>query len=153
MMRLLRCAAWALVVAAVCGRDWAQTQSVGCNGPVVLKAGRSGPCTELSTTIAASLEAPAVVRDHWGIAVIGMDGAPIYSLNEGQLFQPASNAKLFTTAAAMALLGSKTTYETKILARGVFADGGKLMGHLVLDGNGDANLSGRVLPYVAPVPG
>ena len=132
---------------------WAQTQSVGCNGSVVLKDGRSGACTELAQTIAGLLEEPPVARDHWGIAVIGMDGAPIYSLNEGQLFQPASNAKLFTTAAAMALLGEKATYQTKILARGVFADGGKLTGHLVLVGNGDANLSGRVLPYVAPVPG
>jgi D-alanyl-D-alanine carboxypeptidase/D-alanyl-D-alanine-endopeptidase (penicillin-binding protein 4) len=132
---------------------WAQTQGVGCDGPVVLKDGRSGACTELAQTIAALLEEPTVARDHWGIAVVGIDGAPIYSLNEGQLFQPASNAKLFTTAAAMALLGAKTTYQTKVLARGVFADGGRLTGDLVLVGNGDANLSGRVLPYVAPVPG
>ncbi|WP_353064517.1 D-alanyl-D-alanine carboxypeptidase/D-alanyl-D-alanine-endopeptidase [Tunturibacter psychrotolerans] len=131
----------------------AQTQGVGCDGPVVLKDGRSGACTELAQTIAGLLEEPAVARDHWGIAVVGMDDAPIYSVNEGQLFQPASNEKLFTTAAAMALLGEKTTYQTKVLARGVFADGGKLTGHLVLVGNGDANLSGRVLPYVAPVPG
>ena len=132
---------------------WAQTQGVGCDGSVALKAGRSGACTELAQTIAGLLEEPAVARDHWGIAVIGMDGSPIYSLNEGQLFQPASNAKLFTTAAAMALLGEKATYQTKMLARGVFGDGGKLTGHVVLVGNGDANLSGRVLPYVAPVPG
>jgi len=150
MMRPLRYVAWVLGVAVVCGRaDWAQTHVVGCDGPVVSKAGRSGPCTDLAKTIEALLDEPAVVRDHWGIAVISMDGAPIYSLNEGQLFQPASNAKLFTTAAAMALLGPKTTYETKLLARGVFGDGGALTGHLVLVGNGDANLSGRVLPYVS----
>ncbi|WP_433967138.1 D-alanyl-D-alanine carboxypeptidase/D-alanyl-D-alanine endopeptidase [Tunturiibacter gelidiferens] len=143
---LLGIAVWAQ---ALC----AQTQSVGCEGAVALKAGRSGLCTPLAQMIAGLLEDPAVARDHWGIAVVGMDGAPIYSLNEGQLFQPASNAKLFTTAAAMALLGAKSTYQTKVLARGIFEDGGKLTGHLVLVGNGDANLSGRVLPYVAPVPG
>jgi D-alanyl-D-alanine carboxypeptidase/D-alanyl-D-alanine-endopeptidase (penicillin-binding protein 4) len=132
---------------------WAQAQDVRCDESVAAKAGRSGPCTPLAQTIARLLEETAVARDHWGIAVVAMDGAPIYSLNEGQLFQPASNAKLFTTAAAMALLGAKATYQTKVLGRGVFSAGGKLTGHLVLSGNGDANLSGRVLPYVAPGPG
>src|SRR5271156_3357991 len=151
MMRLPRSGAVCLLGTVVCAQLlWAQTQSVGCDGAVAQKGDRSGACTELAQTIGGLLEEPAVARDHWGIAVIGMDGAPIYSLNEGQLFQPASNAKLFTTAAAMALLGPKATYETKLLARGVFGDGGTLTGNVVLVGNGDANLSGRVLPYVAP---
>ncbi len=132
---------------------WAQDKNVGCDGAVVLKAGRSGPCTDLAKTIEGLLADPTVVRDHWGIAVKGMDGSPIYSMNEGQLFQPASNAKLYTTAAAVALLGPGAMYSTKLVARGAFDGAGKLTGHLVLIGSGDANLSGRVLPYVAPVPG
>ncbi len=71
-------------------------------------------------------------------------------LNEGQLFQPASNTKLYTTAAAMALLGPETTFETKIVAKGVFGGAQTLTGNLVLVGAGDANLSGREIPYVAP---
>jgi D-alanyl-D-alanine carboxypeptidase/D-alanyl-D-alanine-endopeptidase (penicillin-binding protein 4) len=104
----------------------------------------------LGREIDALLADPAVVRDHWGIAVTAMDGAPIYSLNEGQLFQPASNTKLYTTSAAMALLGPKTTFETKILAKGVFGGVETLKGDLVLVGAGDANLSGREIPYVEP---
>jgi D-alanyl-D-alanine carboxypeptidase/D-alanyl-D-alanine-endopeptidase (penicillin-binding protein 4) len=104
----------------------------------------------LSRQIDALLADPAVSRAHWGIKVTAMDGSPIYSLNEGQLFQPASNAKLFTTAAAMALLGGGTTFETKIVARGTFDGAEKLTGDLVLVGGGDANLSGREIPYVAP---
>ena len=95
-----------------------RTKNVGCDGAVVLKAGRSGPCTDLAKTIEGLLADPTVVRDHWGITVTGMDGSPIYSMNEGQLFQPASNAKLYTTAAAMALLGPNATYSTKLLATG-----------------------------------
>ncbi len=124
--------------------------NVGCDGAVVLKAGRSGPCTELARSIAGLLGEPGVVRDHWGITVTQMDGSPIYSLNEGQLFQPASNAKLFTTAAAVALLGPDTTFETKIIAKGVMDGTTALKGDLVLVGGGDANLSGREIPYVAP---
>src|SRR5579862_10010075 len=120
------------VVALACvPLGWAQAANVGCDGTVVLKAGRSGPCTELARAIAGLLGEPGVVRDHWGIAVTGMDGAPIYSLNEGQLFQPASNAKLFTTAAAMALLGPATTFETKIVAKGVMDGTTALKGDLV----------------------
>lgn len=104
----------------------------------------------LSRQIDALLADPAVSRAHWGIKVTAMDGAPIYSLNEGQLFQPASNAKLFTTAAAMALLGGGTTFETKVVAKGSFDGAEKLTGDLVLVGGGDANLSGREIPYVAP---
>jgi D-alanyl-D-alanine carboxypeptidase/D-alanyl-D-alanine-endopeptidase (penicillin-binding protein 4) len=104
----------------------------------------------LGREIGALLADPAVARDHWGIAVTGMDGAPIYSLNEGQLFQPASNAKLYTTATAMALLGPTTTFETKIVALGEFGGAQTLTGDLVLVGAGDANLSGRQIPYVAP---
>jgi serine-type D-Ala-D-Ala carboxypeptidase/endopeptidase (penicillin-binding protein 4) len=111
---------------------------------------KAEPGKVLEREIGALLADPAVSRDHWGIAVTAMDGAPIYSLNEGQLFQPASNAKLYTTAAAMALLGPGTTFETKIVAKGVFGGVESLTGDLVLVGAGDANLSGREIPYVAP---
>lgn len=104
----------------------------------------------LEREIGALLADPAVARDHWGIAVTKMDGTPIYLLNEGQLFQPASNTKLYTTATAMALLGPTTTFETKIVARGVFGGVQTLTGDVVLVGAGDANLSGREIPYVAP---
>jgi D-alanyl-D-alanine carboxypeptidase/D-alanyl-D-alanine-endopeptidase (penicillin-binding protein 4) len=105
---------------------------------------------KLAREIGALLVELEVSRDHWGIVVTAMDGTPIYLLNEGQLFQPASNTKLYTTATAMALLGPTTTFETKIVARGVFGGAQTLTGDLVLVGGGDANLSGRDIPYVAP---
>ena len=148
---LVRSVVWVVVMAAVWGQPvWAQKKNVGCDGAVVLKAGRSGPCTKLARKIAELLAEPSVVRDHWGIAVTAMDGTPIYSLNEGQFFQPASNTKLFTTSAAMALLGPKTAFETKIVAKGTFGGVETLKGDLVLLGAGDANLSGREIPYVEP---
>lgn len=148
MIRRLWCVA---VLAVVCsGVGTANGQDVVCKGRIASKVGRGGPCTKLAQQISALLADPAVARAHWGIKVMAMDGAPIYSLNEGQLFEPASNTKMFTTATAIALLGAGTTFETKVVARGVFNGPERLAGDVVLVGSGDANLSGRVIPYVAP---
>ncbi len=104
----------------------------------------------LGNQIAALLADPAVARDHWGILVTTLDGKPLFSLNEAQLFQPASNAKLFTTAAAMALLRPETTFETRVVAHGTLTSPQTLEGDLYLVGSGEGNLSGRALPYVPP---
>ncbi|HEY2038712.1 MAG TPA: D-alanyl-D-alanine carboxypeptidase/D-alanyl-D-alanine-endopeptidase, partial [Edaphobacter sp.] len=116
--------------------------------PVIAEKGREG--SKLAREIEDVLAAPAVSRAHWGIKVTTLEGKTLYSLNEGQLFQPASNTKMFTTATALALLGANTTFETKVVARGVFSVPGKLAGDVVLVGSGDANLSGREIPYVPP---
>ena len=107
------------------------------------------PPATLAAQIADLVNAPAVARDHWGILVTNLDGGLIYGLNQTQLFRPASNAKLFTTAAAMALLGADTTYETRLTgmldpAKGI------VKGDLTLVGAGDATLDSQDLPYIPP---
>src|SRR5260370_25573247 len=120
-----------------------------CLGGAEAKGPRKAdPGKVLEREIGALLAGPEVSRDHWGIAVTAMDGAPIYLLNEGQLFQPASNAKLYTTAAAMALLGPETTFETKIVAKGGLAGKTGLKGDGEVAGAGDANLCGGGMLYV-----
>ncbi len=138
-----------ILASAVCAGA-AQAQGTGCDGAVAAKAGRGGPCSELAQKIADVLSDPAVARAHWGIDVTAMDGTPLYSLNEGQLFQPASNTKMFTTATALALMGPNATFETRVVARGQFNSPANLAGDVVLVGGGDANLSGRAIPYVPP---
>lgn len=146
MTRWLQCVAVLAVACPIAG--WAQGGV--CGGEGTAKVGSSGQCAELAKQIDALLSDPQVARAHWGIKVTAMDGSPIYSMNEGQLFQPASNTKMFTTATALALLGAQTTFETKVVARGVFNGTDRLAGDLVIVGGGDANLSGRVIPYVPP---
>ena len=90
--------------------------------PVTHPAFPTGDTTPLGSKIATVLADPTVSRAHWGIAVTALDGTPIYGFDEGKLFRPASNAKLFTTAAAMALLGSNDTSLTVL-----YAEGGKNM--------------------------
>lgn len=70
-------------------------------------------------------------------------GDVLYSLNAERLFQPASNIKLFTVAAALHYLGPGFTFRTGVYGTGPLEPGGVLRGDLVLEGRGDPNLSGR----------
>jgi D-alanyl-D-alanine carboxypeptidase/D-alanyl-D-alanine-endopeptidase (penicillin-binding protein 4) len=126
----------------------APAQTVPKPAPVVHAASAAGKTTHLGREIATLLTDPAVSRAHWGIAVTTLDGKPLYGLDEGQLFRPASTAKLFTTTAAMALLGPDATVTTTVYCKQPAPDG-TVTGDLTIVGYGDANLSGRDFPYTA----
>jgi D-alanyl-D-alanine carboxypeptidase/D-alanyl-D-alanine-endopeptidase (penicillin-binding protein 4) len=71
----------------------------------------------------------------------------VYSRDADRLFSPASNTKLFTTAAALALIGPNYRFRTTVESATPPDPYGRLSGDLVLVGRGDPNLSGRTLPY------
>jgi D-alanyl-D-alanine carboxypeptidase/D-alanyl-D-alanine-endopeptidase (penicillin-binding protein 4) len=109
----------------------------------------SGASQPLAMLVNKLLADPAAARAHWGVSVATLSGEQIFSLNDGQLFQPASNAKLFTTAAAFALLPSSLTFTTSVVAEGQLDSAGTVHGSLAILGAGDPNISGRTLPYGA----
>jgi D-alanyl-D-alanine carboxypeptidase/D-alanyl-D-alanine-endopeptidase (penicillin-binding protein 4) len=109
---------------------------------------KPAPKKDLGKDIAAVLSQPPLNRAHWGIDVIDLDtGKALYSQNSDQLFLPASNNKLFTTAAVLAIAGPDYRFHTTVEAEGKVDDNGRLLGDLVIVGRGDPNISGRVLPY------
>jgi D-alanyl-D-alanine carboxypeptidase/D-alanyl-D-alanine-endopeptidase (penicillin-binding protein 4) len=157
MRQILPTAVCLAVLSALCSRLPAQTappsRAPDTGAPTAAAPGTSPsdlPPASLAAQIADLVNDPAVARYHWGVMVTTLDGTPIYSLNEAQLFQPASNAKLYTTSAAMALLGPQATFVTRIFAKGGLSGGGRLQGDVVLVGGGDADISGRPMPYVSP---
>jgi len=103
---------------------------------------------DLAKEITAVLSQPPLKRAHLGIDIVDLDtGKALYSQNSDQLFLPASNAKLFTTAAALAIAGPEYRSRTTVEAEGRIDNHGRLLGNLVIVGRGDPNISGRTLPY------
>ena len=102
----------------------------------------------LDKRIAAILAPSDQARGFWGIEVVSLStGKVLYSCDPNKLFTPASNTKLFTTAAALALIGPDYSFRTTVETNGTLDTHGRLTGDLVLVGRGDPNLSGRELPY------
>ena len=84
----------------------------------------------------------------WGIEIVSLDsGRELYAKNAEQLFLPASNLKLFTTASAFALIGPEYRFHTTVESSTAPDKYGRVVGDLVLVGRGDPNLSSRTLPY------
>lgn len=103
---------------------------------------------QLAKKIDAILAQPDVARGFWGIEIVSLDsGKTLYSENAERLFTPASNTKLFTTAATLALIGPDYRFHTTVESTGNVDKYGRLNGDLVLVGRGDPNLSGRTVPY------
>ena len=122
--------------------------AVLCAGPLAAaQARKPSPPTPLRNNIERILRHSAARRGFWGIVVArASDGAVLYARNADHLFQPASNMKLFTTAAALEKLGPDFVFRTTVESI-TPPDAEGRVGDLFLVGRGDPNISGRVLPY------
>jgi serine-type D-Ala-D-Ala carboxypeptidase/endopeptidase (penicillin-binding protein 4) len=110
--------------------------------------GRGNRAT-LVARIDALLKAhPNVARGRLGLLVVDLEnGAVLAGENSANFFTPASNAKLFTTAAALVRLGPDYRFRTVVRTNPGWHRGDSTVSDLRLVGGGDPNLSGRVLPY------
>ncbi len=80
----------------------------------------------------------------WGIKVqYPTTGEVFYERNPGKLFMPASNMKLYTTAAALCMLGPQYKYVTDFVTDGAVDEKGVLQGDLIIKGSGDPSWSWR----------
>jgi len=86
---------------------------------------------------------PNFSHANWGVLIQSMEtGEYFYKRNEDKLFVPASNLKLFTTAAGLVLLGGDYRFSTNIYTSGKI-DGSLLNGDIIIQGRGDPSISGR----------
>ncbi len=96
----------------------------------------------INAQIDALLDNAALKGGMFGIVIEPLvDGNRIYSRNENNLFLPASNMKIITTAAAIELLGLDYKFETLLCYSGAINDKGVLKGDIWLLGGGDPTFS------------
>jgi serine-type D-Ala-D-Ala carboxypeptidase/endopeptidase (penicillin-binding protein 4) len=101
---------------------------------------------QLNTTIETLLQQPALRSSYWGILVQDLNsGVTPYGHNADQLFLPASNAKIFTTAAALATLTPQFQRQTPFFATGQLPN----LDTLRVVGQGDPTLNDKQLEQVA----
>ncbi|MCP4583751.1 MAG: D-alanyl-D-alanine carboxypeptidase/D-alanyl-D-alanine-endopeptidase [candidate division Zixibacteria bacterium] len=75
----------------------------------------------------------------------------IYAFNPDLRFSTASNLKLFTSAAALEMLGPDYRFETSFYTNGKISKKGELKGDLLIAGGGDPLISGRFRESITEV--
>jgi D-alanyl-D-alanine carboxypeptidase/D-alanyl-D-alanine-endopeptidase (penicillin-binding protein 4) len=102
--------------------------------------------------VEAALSEIHAERAFWGVVVADQDtGAILYELNADHFFTPASNAKIFTTALALATLPPAFRFHTTLEAQAALGADGRLVGDLRFVGGGDPDLSNRKFPYTGKI--
>src|SRR6202050_1846819 len=144
-----------LLAVSICARA-AQAQNA-TTSPKKVPAKRSAGVTRpdlkrFRARLDAALGQSQAQKTFWGISIVdGDNGETLYELNADKFVTPASNAKIFTTALALSMLGPDFRFHTTLQTTGLLGPDGRLIGDLVLVGNGDPDLSNRKFPYAGKV--
>lgn len=148
---LLGCATLGLVVSAPLRRAQAQArpaEPAKTRATAESKPAARADVERFRQRAEAALSAAGPDKGAWGVLVTdAASGEILYARNADSYFMPASNAKLFSTALALAELGSDYRVHTTVASSAPPDDAGVLNGDLVLIGRGDANLSNRKFPF------
>jgi D-alanyl-D-alanine carboxypeptidase/D-alanyl-D-alanine-endopeptidase (penicillin-binding protein 4) len=109
---------------------------------------------DYTAQIESILADPALANALIGLEIYDITSdSVLYALNADRLFSPASNLKLFTTAAALEMLGPGYRFKTRFFVTGDLDKKGRLAGNLVIAGGGDPLISGRFRDSITEVPG
>ena len=97
----------------------------------------------LAADLQGMIRVPGWSNDAWGVMVVSLDhGDTLFAYRADEALAPASNLKLYTSAAALYYLGPEYRYATYLATDGKVEDG-VLTGDLHLYGTGDPTLSER----------
>jgi D-alanyl-D-alanine carboxypeptidase/D-alanyl-D-alanine-endopeptidase (penicillin-binding protein 4) len=115
-----------------------RTDTVRHREPVVQRS----PIRELQADLETLLKNRDVASAYIGVCVLSTEtGEFLFRSNDTKAFVPASLMKLFTTAAALELLGPEFRFTTRIYLDGRIRQGGDFEGNLIIRGSGDPTWS------------
>ncbi|HSJ08783.1 MAG TPA: D-alanyl-D-alanine carboxypeptidase/D-alanyl-D-alanine-endopeptidase [Longimicrobiales bacterium] len=125
----------------------ADAQDAARPGPSAVATADAAPVSSYVTGLRTDLEEiirrPGWTGDVWSVMVVSLDrGDTLFSHGGADPLTPASNMKLFTTAAALYYLGPDFRFNTFLMATGPIRDG-VLEGDIVVYGTGDPTFSNR----------
>ena len=160
-VRMIRYPAIAALVAtglvAAATRPDAAPAPTAVRAPAAVVAEASTPPTVDAAQQALARDLEQVLResgwsgDKWGVMVVSLDGGDtLFAHQAGADLAPASNLKLFTTAAALHYLGPDYRYSTYLAGTGPVRQG-VLEGDLIVYGTGDPTVSGKFYETESPV--
>ncbi len=123
---------------------------MSCSGPAAVRSVGAGEI-DAATIRSLALAADSVFTDSlfvgglWSAQIVDLStGRTLFRRNEQVNLLPASNAKMYTTAAALDQLGPDYRYETRLATNGSIR-GDTLHGDLIVRGAGDPSFSFRFL--------
>lgn len=123
---------------------FAVSLSAGCSSSNTVSDNQDktivNPIEQLKSKIDARFSDPLFEHAHWGVLIKSLKTGEVwYERNSKRMFNPASNEKIPSAAAALTVLGPDFTFTTDLCARGIISDS-VLNGDLVVFGNGDPTL-------------
>ena len=133
-------------------QDSTATEQTGTTGnantsaPVAAKVRAAD--AELARRIAKEIDEGEFRSARWGVLIVSLrDGRTVYARDAERLFLPASSMKLYTTAAALDLLGADYRWRTSVYASAPPDDKGTINGDLTLYGRGAPDLAAHVTKH------
>jgi D-alanyl-D-alanine carboxypeptidase/D-alanyl-D-alanine-endopeptidase (penicillin-binding protein 4) len=138
-MRTVRLSSFACVVAAVLASPNVLPQPPAASASGAAASDKAGAAPELEAAVRAIAGDRALSGASVGVAILDLySGRLLAAVNEHLSLNPASNAKLFTAAAALATLHGEHRYETVLSGK---IEGDAVAGPLGLRGYGDPSLT------------
>ncbi|MGI5865074.1 MAG: D-alanyl-D-alanine carboxypeptidase/D-alanyl-D-alanine endopeptidase, partial [Myxococcales bacterium] len=131
---------------ALAAPAWAQEPGAAAVAQAQRKADREA----LRKAIDGIIEQTVLSQSRVGLQVVSLDdGSVVYARNADELLNPASNVKLFTTAAALARLGPEFRFDTEFLVDDQAKarrprkgqSPGDIRGNLYVRGKGDPSIT------------